>query len=154
MASILNPRSARQQAHGIVRAPIQPTEQPAPVQPPVSAAQPDIVRPTDDHAYRILKGIPDDVMSMDSKADAWQHYYDARDSKDLVNRLMNFDAPLNVKHDLYEAKKNFSDPVPTPMDRATDAVHRISALDPRVLEIAESHPNILKSLMASLQGEN
>jgi len=141
MAPNSNPRSARQQAHGIVRAPVSP----------VPAAQPDIVRPTDDHAYRILNGIPDDVMSTDSKADAWDAFYQSHHSQELAQKLANIDAPEQVKTDLWNAKRQFSDPVPSPLDKVTEAVHRVAALDPNVLESMESKPNILRALMSSLR---
>jgi len=141
MAPNSNPRSDRQQAHGIVRAPVSP----------VPAAQPDIVRPTDDHAYRILNGIPDDVMSTDSKADAWDAFYQSHHSQELAQKLANIDAPEQVKTDLWNAKRNFSDPVPTALDRATAAVHRVAALDPQVLETMERSPHILNALMTHLR---
>jgi len=153
MASPIKPRSARQQAHGIVRAPIQPTEQPPIAQSVVPIAQPAPIQPTQDHARRILEGLPDHVMSMDSKADAWDAFYQSHHSQELAAKLANIDMPVQVKQDLYEAKKNFSDPVPTPMDRAVEAIHRVSNLDPNVLEIAESHPHILGVLMNHLRAE-
>ena len=147
MAPIVNPRSspfAEFMAHPNRRASIQP---------PVPAAQPAPIHPTQDHARRILEGLPDQVMSMDSKADAWDAYYQSRHSQELAQKLANIDLPVQVKTDLWNAKRQFSDPVPTPMDRVEQALHRMADLDPNVLESMESKPNILKSLMSSLQGE-
>jgi len=127
-------------AHGIVRAPIQPTAQP-----------PAPISPVSDHAFRILNGR--DGLTQDQRADAWDVYYQSRHSQELAQKLANIDAPEQVKTDLWNAKRQFSDPVPTPMDRVEQALHRMADLDPNVLESMESKPNILKSLMSSLQGE-
>ncbi len=104
-----------------------------------------------DHAHLILKDVPDDVMSLDSKADAWDLWHQSRDSKELVQRLQNFNAPESVKTDLWNAKRQFSDPVPTPMDRVEQALHRMASMEPQVLESMERLPNVLKSLMENLQ---
>ena len=152
MAPIPNPRAARfadfmKKAVG----PRQTTPVPT-AQPIVPAAPP--IHPTSDHAKRILESVPDHVMSMDSKANGWVIFHSSRDSKELAQRLINFDAPEQVKTDLWNAKKQYSDPVPTPMDRATEALHRMASMDPNVLEIAERSPNILKSLMSSLRQDS
>jgi hypothetical protein len=107
--------------------------------------------PVIDHAKRILTAAPD--MTDDQRAPAWEHFHSARDSKDLTARLTTVDVPPEVKAALVKAKA-INDPVPTHVDQVVEAIHRLAALDPQLLEISEAHPHVLKHLTdAASQGE-
>jgi hypothetical protein len=115
---------------------------------PLASAAPSSVpadSPVIDHAKRILTAASS--MNDDQRADSWDHYHSAQDSKDLTTRLNTVNAPDDVKASLVSAKK-LSDPKLTAVDKVVDAIHRLAAMDPRTREIAESHPAVLKALLS------
>jgi hypothetical protein len=96
-----------------------------------------------DHAKLILLHAP---MTQDEKASAWDQFHNARDSADLTARLANVSMPDEVKASLVAGKK-LSEPEPTPVDKAAAAIHRMSELDSKILELAESHPSVFRALL-------
>ena len=95
-----------------------------------------------DHARDILSATPIDD---ESKVALWDHYHGAQTSAELAARLQGVPVDDFLKQLLIAAKK-LSDPELTPTEKVTDVIGRISKMDKRTLQIAESHPNILRAL--------
>ncbi|HXA78723.1 MAG TPA: hypothetical protein VNV41_16430 [Candidatus Acidoferrales bacterium] len=83
-----------------------------------------------------------------ARADLYDHFYDAKSSAELAQRLNGVNAPDEVKQQLFDAKK-LSDAVVSPVDAVTAAISKITTIDPQVLELAESHPAVTKALLDS-----
>jgi hypothetical protein len=94
-----------------------------------------------DHAAPVLSGDP--TLSDDQRADLHDAFYQ-KDPAALTAHLQTLAIPDDTKHKLFQAKQASMPPTP-PVDKVTDAVHRLAAIDPQTLEIAESHPNLLKA---------
>ena len=107
-------------------------------------------QPVDPRLHDSAKDILSAAVGMndDQRATAWEHFHSVRDSKDLAQRLHTVDAPNDVKSALFTAKQ-ISDPVPTHAEKIVDAINRMVAMDPRELEISESHPNILRAFLSA-----
>ena len=86
-----------------------------------------------------------------TKGDLWQHFNDAPHSRDLIKRLIPYDAPISVKDELLAAKQA-TDPVPTHMDKIVEAIYKLASMNPQARSLAESHPAILKAFLSA--GEN
>jgi len=102
-----------------------------------------------DHAKAILQEAP---LNSDDKADLWDAFYSARDSKDLTQQLTNVEAPEELKASLIAAKK-LSEPEPTPTEKLTAAINHLAKVDKNVLDIAEAHPRVLQTLVAAMVKE-
>jgi hypothetical protein len=97
--------------------------------------------PFQDHAAPILQGEP--TITDQQRSDLWDAFH-SKSPDELVQHLAPLAIPDETKHKLFQAKQA-SMPVAPPVDKVTEAVQRVAALDPKVLDIAESHPNILKA---------
>lgn len=82
----------------------------------------------------------------EQKANAWDAYHDAPNSKHLVARLQYLDLPEEIKQQLYDAKRA-NEPEPTALDRKVEAIKRMATIPKHVLEDAEKHPVLLKALL-------
>lgn len=96
-----------------------------------------------DHAKDILSNAP---LDDSTKATLWDHWHDAHDVHELSTRLADMDIPSDVAESLIAAKK-LSEPEPTPIDNATAAINRLTQIDPKILDLAEAHPNVLRHLV-------
>jgi hypothetical protein len=94
-----------------------------------------------DHAAPILAGEPSITDS--DRESLWDAFH-SKSSEELVQHLAPLAVPDDLKRKLFDAKRA-SMPVAPPVDKVTEAVQRVAALDPKVLDVAESHPNILKA---------
>lgn len=110
-----------------------------------------------DHASPILAGDP--VLSDANRADLWDIFHSSKDPNELAQHLQSLATPADptkqplvvpedTKKRLWEAKQK-SMPVAGPVDKVTAAMTQLSQIDPKVLEVAESHPNVLKVLTAA-----
>jgi hypothetical protein len=96
-----------------------------------------------DPAQPILAGAPS--ITDEDRANLWDVFHNSKDHNELVRHLTPAAIPDSLKAQLYEAKKKNA-PVVEPLDKVTEAVRRVSQIDPKVLDLAESHPNVLKAL--------
>jgi hypothetical protein len=98
----------------------------------------------DDHAYLVLADAP---CSRPTKERAWDEFYAARNAQELASRLNQIpELPESVKVALIAARRNIE---PSQHEQVINAIHELSRLDPKILEVAEKHPNLLKHLLAS-----
>jgi hypothetical protein len=102
-----------------------------------------------DHAAPILQGDP--TLSDQQRSDLWDAFH-SKNSAELVQHLTPLAISDDTKHKLFQAKQA-SLPVAPPVDKVTEAVQRVAALDPKVLDVAESHPNILKAFTTAATTE-
>lgn len=104
--------------------------------------------PTDspfyDHAKNILTPAP---ITQDQKADAYDHYHLAKTPAELSTRLQGLNLPADLHGALVNAKTS-SMPVKSHADKVMDGINRMTAINPRDLEIAESHPKLLAAFLA------
>lgn len=82
------------------------------------------------------------------RADLWDVFHNAKDPNELAQQLQKVAIPDDLKLGLFDAKKKLS-VLPSPVDRATEAINRIAQIDPKVLDLAESHPNVTKAFLAA-----
>lgn len=101
--------------------------------------------PFQDHAAPILAGDP--TINDQQRSDLWDAFH-TKSPEELTQHLASLAVPDDLKHKLFQAKQA-SMPATPPVDKVTDAIHRMTALDPKVLDVAESHPNVLKAFQAA-----
>lgn len=100
-----------------------------------------------DPAYRILENAP---IELELKSDCWDEFYEATSARNLASRLERYDIPDSVKAALVAARKSLE---PTARDRIVDAMRQLSQLDPKLLELAEQHPKVLRYLIEAADRE-
>lgn len=101
--------------------------------------------PFTDHAAPVLSADP--TLSDESRASLWDAFHN-KSADELVQHLHEQDISPDTKQSLFEAKKA-SMPAPTPHDTVVAAIQRMAQLDPKVLDLAESHPTVLKALTSA-----
>ena len=100
-----------------------------------------------DHAAPILAGDP--AITDEQRADLWDVFNKSKDHNELAQHLQDMTAvPDDTKQALFDAKKKAIPPV-EPLDKVTAAIARIKQIPPDVLEMAESHPNVLKAITSA-----
>lgn len=104
---------------------------------PISSSQ-----STTDIAEAILRA--DQGLDDVQRADLHDAYYTARDENELVGRLRDIHAPGDTQYLLTAAWKD-SRPTPHP---AQEALTAMSQLDPALLDLAEKHPQTVRSLLS------
>lgn len=102
--------------------------------------------PFADPAAPILRADP--ALTDEHRADLHDAFY-SKNADELVQHLMPMDIHEDTKQALYSAKK-MSEPAPEPLDKTAAAINKIGEIDPKVLDLAETHPNVLKALAASI----
>lgn len=107
-----------------------------------------------DPAKPILAAHPD--ITDEDRAALWDEFHNSKDSAELAQKLQPLAVPDDLKHHLFVAKDATAPPVPAkvaPIDKVTDAIKRISQFDPKMIDLAESHPNVLKTLATAAMQE-
>lgn len=99
-----------------------------------------------DHAAPILAGDP--VLSDENRADLWDIFHQSKNPAELAAQLAPLAIPDDTKHRLYEAKISSVPSVVEPLDKASAIITHIAQLPPAALDIAETHPNVLKTVAA------
>jgi hypothetical protein len=89
---------------------------------------------------RAAEGIDDS-----QRADLFDHYYDAKSSAELASRLNGIPVSEDLKQELIAAKR-LSEPEPTVMDKTVSAINRLASIPQSVLDIAEKHPVVFKTM--------
>lgn len=102
--------------------------------------------PFTDPAKSILAGDP--ALDDAARADLWDTFHDSKDPAELAQKLQPLVVPDDTKRQLYLAKQQLGAVAP-PVSKATAAINGLAQIDPRVLDLAESHPNVLKILTAA-----
>ena len=123
---ITNPRAARfaaSQGQPKISADWQPLDRPA----QILAAEPSI---NDSH-----------------RAGLWDLYHSAQNETELAQHLAEMPIPDRLKNQLVAAKTALK----SKLDRTAEAIRRIRTIDPKVLEIAEAHPAVLKHFTESIK---
>jgi hypothetical protein len=105
--------------------------------------------PFADPAEPILRGVPG--ITDDERADLWDAFH-SKSADELAQHLQPLAIPEEHKNRLYQAKQ-MSMPAPAPLDKATQAIKAVATIDPKVLDMAETHPNVLKVLSAAATTE-
>lgn len=100
-----------------------------------------------DHARPILDG--DSALSDEHRADLWDIFHSSKSADELAHHLQPLSVSDDTKQALHEAKQK-STPEPAPADHIVDALTRLSNMDPKIVELAESHPNILKAIVGTV----
>jgi hypothetical protein len=95
-----------------------------------------------DHAAPILAAEP--AITDHQRADLWDAFH-TKNADELTQHLAPLAVPDDLKHKLWTAKQSLAPALP-PVDKVTAAMQRMVTLDPKVLETAEAHPNVLKVL--------
>src|ERR1019366_10567714 len=103
--------------------------------------------PPQDHAEPILSGEPS--ITDEQRASLWDAFH-TKSADELVQHLQLQNIPDETKQALLAAKQE-STPAVSPMDKVTAAMTHMSKLPAKLLELAESHPTVLKTLMAALE---
>ena len=118
------------------------------------SAAPATASPFLDPAKPILAAHP--AITDDQRADLWDIFHQSKDSGELAQHLQPLDIPDDLKHHLFVAKDATapaSEPKVPPVDKVTAAIHRVAQIDPKVLDLAETHPNVLKTLTTAAMQE-
>lgn len=95
-----------------------------------------------DHASPVLNGDPN--LTDEKRASLWDIFHGSKDPNELAQKLQSIDASNETKHSLFMAKQA-SSPAPAPLDKVTDAVQKMANLDPKMMDLVEAHPNLLKA---------
>ena len=98
-----------------------------------------------DHAAPILAGEP--TIDDNQRADLHDAFY-SKNADELAEHLKPMAVPDDFKHKLWTAKQQSAPAVPT-VDKVTDAMTKLAQIDPKVLEVAEAHPNVLKAMTSA-----
>lgn len=104
--------------------------------------------PLTDPAGPILAGDP--ALNDDQRADLWDIFHTSKDPQQLASHLQLMAVPEDTKQKLFQAKSQ-STPVLSPVDKTTQAINKIAEIDPKVLELAESHPKVTAALVSAAQ---
>ena len=99
--------------------------------------------PFTDEVSPILRGEP--TIDDNQRADLFDIFHNSKDPAELVEHLAPLAVPDDLKTQLLDKKKKLVPPV-MPIDKVTDVINRMKAIDPAALETAEAHPNVLKAL--------
>jgi hypothetical protein len=112
----------------------------APAPAPVVTKEHDLLH---DHAKDILQDAPS--LSGEQRAIIWDAYHDSPTVSALARKLAELDVeiPPDVEAALLAAKK-LSVPEPDVIDKVLDTMMR---MDPNILALAESHPEVLRALI-------
>jgi hypothetical protein len=87
------------------------------------------------------------------RADLFDAYHESENANDLAGRLQSVEGLSPDIASKLIAAKHSSEPVPSNLDRAVEAIHSVAKLDPQILEVAESHPVVMRGLVSAATKE-
>jgi hypothetical protein len=99
-----------------------------------------------DHAAPILSAEP--AINDQQREQLWDVFHQSKDPNELAQKLVPLAVPDDLKHKLWTAKQAVAPAIP-PVDKTVAAMQKMVALDPKVLETAEAHPNVLKVMTSA-----
>jgi hypothetical protein len=108
-----------------------------------------------DHAAPILSS--DLNLTDDDRASLWDTFAQSKDANELVKNLsgQQYDHVSNsTKQSLYDAHVKANASTEQQPDHVMNAVNAIVKLDPKVREIGETHPHLLKALVDAAKVED
>lgn len=80
------------------------------------------------------------------RAELHDQFHNSRNPDELAHLLQSSPVPDDVKHQLYDAKKQSMPPV-DPVEKAIAVVNRIGQLSPKTLELAKKYPRTVAALI-------
>jgi hypothetical protein len=101
-----------------------------------------------DHAFAVLHGEP--TLTDNQRADLWSRFHAAKNTTELAAQLQPMPLRPDLKSQLLYAKNKPSIEYDA-LDKTVEAVKRLSTLDSKVLELAESHPAVMNALMSDIE---
>lgn len=101
-----------------------------------------------DQAFDFLQRAP---LTDDQRADIWDLFHSSTSANELSDHLKELPLPAALKQDLVQAKLK---PAIEPDDseKVMAILNHMKAMDPRVLEVAEKHPHVLKAVTDAAHG--
>jgi hypothetical protein len=118
----------------------------------VDEQTPSTPSPYADPAAPVLAAHPN--ITDEDRADLWDVFHNSKDSGELAQKLQPMNVPDDLKHKLFVTKDATAPAAkPAALDKVTAAIQRVKDLDPKVLDLAETHPNVLKALTAAATQE-
>ncbi len=107
--------------------------------------------PFTDHAAPVLAGEP--TINAAQRADLWDAFH-TKNADELAQHLLPLAVPEDFKKRLWDAKQTQAaaavSAVPVaPAEKTAAAIQRMTQLDPKALELAEAHPNVLKAFTSA-----
>lgn len=99
-----------------------------------------------DHAAPILQG--DSALSDEHRAALWDIFHNTKSSDELAQKLAPIPVSNDTKHQLFQAKQTIA--APASPAKPEDVIANMANMDPAALDIAESHPTVLKTLVAAM----
>jgi len=105
-----------------------------------------------DRAAPILRSAIIPPLTQDQKADIWDLYHQSADANELAGHLSELNLHPELKQQLIEAKRKPA-MEPDDTDKALGVLNHMSTMDPKVLDLVEQHPNVLKVFLAAHGGK-
>jgi hypothetical protein len=99
-----------------------------------------------DPAEPILSGEP--TLNDADREKLWDIYYTSPNTTELAQRLQSMGSPPGLVQQLLSAKNRQAAEKPA-LDRVTDAMQQMAAIDPKILGAAEKFPNVLRALVGA-----
>jgi hypothetical protein len=100
--------------------------------------------PFHDPAQAILE--QDSGLTDEQRAELWDIFSQSKDPNHLAQQLQAVDALPETKDQLWRAKQATT-PMPTQLEKVSEALKEISRMDPATLEMAEKYPTISKAFI-------
>lgn len=100
-----------------------------------------------DHATPILNDEP--ALSDEHKEALWDAFHASKSPNELAKILQPLAIPNDTKQKLFDAKRASIPPAVEPLDKTTAAIKQMGEIDKDTLDLAETHPNVLKALSAA-----
>lgn len=102
--------------------------------------------PLTDLAAPVLSGEP--TINDEQRAELWDAFH-TKNPSELVQHLQPLAVPDDFKRRLFEAKQKSMPPI-EPLDKVSSVISHLAQIPPEQLDLAETHPNVLKTLTAAL----
>lgn len=102
---------------------------------------------TDDPCYRILV---DEDFPLDMKADVWDEFWESKSAAAFADQIERFNLSEPLKTSLINARRHSS---AVEQHHFQKAIHSMSQIDPKMLQMAEDHPTVLKMLLGAATSE-
>jgi hypothetical protein len=97
-----------------------------------------------DRAFPVLHGEP--TINDSQRSDLWDLFHQSANANELDQHLAGLNLHPDLKKQLIHAKSLGSVEYDN-LDRAVQAIHRMTAMDRTTLDVAEGHPTVLKLWM-------
>lgn len=102
--------------------------------------------PMTDQAAPLLSSEP--TINDNQRADLWDAFH-SKSPEELIQHLQPLAVPDDFKKRFVDAKKKSMPPV-DPIDKTASVMNRMASMDPKILDLAERHPNVLRALTTAI----